>query len=374
MHKNKLKVNLVIFLIFFIIFFATTAFANYETEKLLQEIIESKEAKPDTFTYINMGNFYCSLDLYEPAEKEYEKALNIDKTNILARINQSYALYKIREKESALTKLSQIIIDDPNNAFAYYVKGMIYKNTLEYDLAIKEYEKVVELIPQNDKIISELAQLYQDNDQLIEATESYIKLGKLKSSPYILDNFLAYKESAAGYLNLGDYYRSIGNIDQAISAYNKVTQFSEDNRSIAIAYYRLGIIDLKGKKYEQSIMEKTLAQNFYPLNIKDFTFDNFAQAFMEIGDMHYNAGELQNAHQNYELALQLADSNYILSEAHYKLGLSYYRSQDYENAVREGEIALSLNPEYLSDQERLISLLIANSWSNFTKNKTISKQ
>lgn len=374
MHKNKLKVNLVIFLIFFIIFFATTAFANYETEKLLQEIIESKEAKPDTFTYINMGNFYFSLDLYEPAEKEYEKALNIDKTNILARINQSYALYKIREKESALTKLSQIIIDDPNNAFAYYVKGLIYKNALEYDLAIKEYEKVVELIPQNDKIISELAQLYQDNDQLIEATESYIKLGKLKSSPYILDNFLAYKESAAGYLNLGDYYSSIGNIDQAISAYNKVTQFSEDNRSIAVAYYRLGIIDLKGKKYEQSIMEKTLAQNFYPLNIKDFTFDNFAQAFMEIGDMHYNAGELQNAHQNYELALQLADSNYILSEAHYKLGLSYYRSQDYENAVREGEIALSLNPEYLSDQERLISLLIANSWSNFTKNKTISKQ
>lgn len=372
MHKNKLKVNLVIFLIFFIIFFATTAFANYETEKLLQEIIESKEAKPDTFIYINMGNFYCSLDLYEPAEKEYEKALNIDKMNILARINQSYALYKIGEKESALTKLSQIIIDDPNNAFAYYVKGMIYKNTLEYDLAIKEYEKVVELIPQNDKIISELAQLYQDNDQLIEATESYIKLGKLKSSPYILDNFLAYKESAAGYLNLGDYYSSIGNIDQAISAYNKVTQFSEDKRSIAVAYYRLGIIDLKGKKYEQSIMEKTLAQNFYPLNIKDFTFDNFAQAFIEIGDMHYNAGELQNAHQNYELALQLADSNYILSEAHYKLGLSYYRSQDYENAVREGEIALSLNPEYLSDQERLISLLIANSWSNLTKKITLA--
>ncbi|MCJ7789746.1 MAG: hypothetical protein MUP69_06105, partial [Candidatus Atribacteria bacterium] len=272
MHKNKLQVNFIIFLIFFIIFFATTAFANYETEKLLQEIIESKEAKPDTFTYINMGNFYCSLDLYELAEKEYEKALNIDKTNILARINQSYALYKIGEKESALTKLSQIIIDDPNNAFAYYVKGMIYKNTLEYDLAIKEYEKVVELIPQNDKIISELAQLYQDNDQLIEATESYIKLGKLKSSPYILDNFLAYKKSAAGYLNLGDYYSSIGNIDQAISAYNKVTQFSEDKRSIAVAYYRLGIIDLKGKKYEQSIMEKTLAQNFYPLNIKDFTF------------------------------------------------------------------------------------------------------
>jgi len=114
-------------------------------------------------------------------------------------------------------------------------------------------------------------------------------------------------------------------------------------------------------------MEKVLSQKFYPLYIEDFTFDNFAQAFIEIGDMHYNAGELQRAYQNYELALQLADSNYILSEAHYKLGLSYYRSQDYENAVREGEIALTLNPEYLSDQERLINLLISNSWSSLTK-------
>jgi tetratricopeptide (TPR) repeat protein len=244
---------------------------------------------------------------------------------------------------------------------------MIYKDTLEYDLAIIEYEKVTELIPQNDKLISELAQLYQDNDQLIEATETYIKLGKLKPSPYILDNFLAYQESAACCLNLGDYYSSVGSIEQAISAYNKATQFSEDKRSIAIAHYRLGLINLKGEEYEQAIMEKVLSQKFYPLYIKDFTFDNFAQAFIEIGNMHYNAGELQKAHQNYELALQLADSNYILSEAHYKLGLSYYRSQDYENAVREGEIALGLNPEYLSDQQRLIDLLIANAWSSLTK-------
>ncbi len=367
MKRKKVRVNVLIFLIITLIFFTTTVFASIETEKLLQEIIEGKKTKPNIFTYINMGNFYCSLELYEPAEKEYQKALNLDETNILAKINQSYALYKMGEKESALIKLSQIIIDDPNNAFASYLKGKIHKEALEYDLAINEYEKVAELIPQNDKIISELAQLYQDNDQFINATETYIKLGKLKPSPYILDNFLAYKTNAACYLNLGDYYSSIGNIDQAVSAYNKATQFSEDKRSIAIAYYRLGIIDLKGKEYEQAIMEKVLAQKFYPLYLEDFTFDNFAQAFIEIGDMHYNAGELQKAYKNYELALQLADSNYILSEAHYKLGLSYYRSQDYENAVREGEIALSLNPEYLSDQQRLIDLLIANAWSNLTK-------
>lgn len=367
MHRKISKLSIIIFLIILFTLFATTVFASTETEKLLQEIIEGKTLKPDIFAFINMGNFYCALNLYEPAEKEYQKALDLDQTNILARINQSYALYRMGERELALANLSQIITENPNNAFAYYIKGMIYKDTLEYDLAIPEYEKVVELIPQNDKLISELAQLYQDNDQLIEATETYIKLGKLKPSPYILENFLAYQLSAADYLNLGDYYSGVGNLEQAVSAYNKATQFSEDKRSVAIAYYRLGLIDLKDKEYEKAIMEKVLSQKFYPLYIKDFTFDNFAQAFIEIGNMHYNAGELKKAYQNYELALQLADSNYILSEAHYKLGLSYYRSQDYENAVREGEIALSLNPEYLSDQQRLIDLLIANSWSNLTK-------
>ncbi len=370
MKRKPLRIlNSVIFLIILLAFFSPTILASVQTEKLLAEIIERREDKPDVFTYINMGNFYYSLNLYEPAEKEYQKALDLEKTNILARINQSYVLYKMGKKESALAQLSQIIAEDPFNAFAYYLKGKIYQEASEYDLAIEAYEKTVELIPQNDKLLSELAQLYQDNDQFIAATETYIKLGKVKAAPPILENFLAFKADACCYLSLGDYYHSIGNVEEAIAAYNKATQFAEDKKTIALAYYRLGIINLKGNKYEEAIKEKTLSQTTYPLRVKDFTFDNFAQAFLEIGDMHYNAGDLPQAHQNYELSLQLADSNYIRSLAHYKLGLTYYRSQDYENALREGEIALSLNPEYLSDQQRLTDLLIANSWSNLTKKK-----
>jgi len=146
---------------------------------LLQEIIEGKGAQVNTYIYINMGNVYFSLDLYEPALDEYEKALDIDKNNVFAKINQSYALYKLDEEETALSNLSLITEENPSNAIAYYLKGLIYKETLEYDLAITEFEKVAELVPQNYKLICELAQLYQDNDQLIKATEFYVKLGKL---------------------------------------------------------------------------------------------------------------------------------------------------------------------------------------------------
>jgi tetratricopeptide (TPR) repeat protein len=244
---------------------------------------------------------------------------------------------------------------------------MIFKENMDYSLAIEEFEKAAELLPQNDKLIAELAQLYQDNDQLIEATEAYIKLGKLKSSPYILENLLAYKENALAFFNLGDYYYNAGMMEKAVEAFNKSTQFPEDKKSIAMAYYQLALIDLKGEEYAEAIKDKILSQETYPLRIKDFTFDHFANAFIEIGNMHYQGGNLQKAAKNYELAIQLADSNPILSVAHYKLGLTYYRSEDYENALREGEVALSLNPDFLSDQERLIDLLIANSWSIITQ-------
>ncbi|GAJ20043.1 unnamed protein product, partial [marine sediment metagenome] len=74
MYRKNLRLSFVIFLIILLAFFCTSAFASNETEKLLQEIIERKTMKPDVFAFINMGNIYCSLDLYEPAEKEYEKA------------------------------------------------------------------------------------------------------------------------------------------------------------------------------------------------------------------------------------------------------------------------------------------------------------
>jgi len=366
MNKKIRMINLILSSIILIVLLSGTTLANTETEKLLQDIIEGKGMQADSFTYINMGNVYFSLNLYEPALAEYEKALAADKENIFAKINQSYALYKLDKKENALNNLSQITTENPNNAFAFYLKGMIFKETLDYDLAIAEFEKVAEILPHNDKLLAELAQLYQDNDQLIEATEAYIKMGKVISSPHILENFLAYKENATVFLDLGDYYYDAGMMEKAIEAYKKATQFNEDKKSIAIAYYRLAVVDLKGENYSQAIKGKALSQKTYPLRIKEFTFDHFSKAFIEIGDMHYHGGNLQKASKNYELAIQLADSNPISSEAHYKLGLTYYRSEDYENALREGETALGINPDFLSDQERLIDLLIANAWSVIT--------
>jgi|GEM_PF-1261660 len=369
--KSKRKMGLIftglIFFVFLLSSFSVSASNDIQLEALLQSIIEEKTIIPDAYAFINLGNFFIDQELYQPAQKEYEKALGIDPSNKLALVNLNYALFKMGNYGQVLEHLDQFTADDASYAHAYYIKGLIYKEQREFDKAIEQYEKVVELIPNHQQLNAELGQLYLDEHELIKANEKFMEMGYSQPRPPIMDKLIAYQVDAYCYLHLGNHYRNNGELEKAQQAYQKATQFEDDKRSIALAYFYQGEINLKEHQYDRAIIEKNLAQKIYPLGDHNFTFNSFGEAFIEIGDMYYHSGNLPEALNHYELATNMANAQDILAQAHYKKGLTYYRSQDYENALREAETALSLNPDYLSDRQRLIDLLIANSWSKITK-------
>ncbi len=371
-NSRIMRVLFVCLLCYFFLFtFLTSANANntnIQLEELLQSIIEEKTTIPDTYTFINLGNFFIGQELFQQAHDEYKKALEYDPSNKMALVNLSYSLFKMEDYKQALSHLDQLTAHDTAYAHAYYIKGKIYKEQRKMDEAIEQYEKVVELIPNHQQLNAELGQLYLDNQQLVKANEKFMEMGYHQPSPPIMDKLVNYKTNAYCYLHLGNYYRNIGELEKAQQAYQKATQFEDDKRSAALAYFYQGEINLKEHQYDRAIIEKKLAQKIYPLGDHNFTFDSFAEAFLEIGDTYYHKGNLPEALKHYELASSMANARDILAQAHYKKGLTYYRNQDYKNALREAETALSLNPEYLSDRERLIALLIANSWSKVTKN------
>jgi tetratricopeptide (TPR) repeat protein len=359
------------FLLFIFLLLSFSVLANtdidIQLEDLLQSIIEEKTNIEDAYTFINVGNFFMHQELYQQAQEEYRKALEVDPSNKMAKVNLSYALFKSEEHKLALDILNELTEDDTANAYAYYIKGLIYKNQRDLDNAIEQYEKVIELIPNHQQLNAELGQLYLDNHELIKANERFTEMGYSQPRPQIMDKLIAYQVNAYCFLHLGNYYRENNEIEKAQQAYQTATQFEDDKRSIALAYFYKGEIELKEHNYDQAIIEKKLAQRIYPLGDHNFTFDTFAEAFVEIGDMYYHEANLPEAMKNYELASNMASAQDILALAHYKKGLTYYRSQDYKNALREAEIALSLNPDYLADRQRLIDLLIANSWSKITE-------
>jgi len=339
---------------------------NAQLEQLLQSIIEEKNIIDDAYTYINVGNFFLSQKLYEPAQEEYNKALKVDPSNKMALVNLSYALFKTEECDRALNILTELTANDTANAPAYYIKGLIYKSLRKLEDAIEQYERVVELVPNHQQLNAELGQLYLDDHQLIKANERFTEMGYSQPRPGIIEKFIDYQVNAYCYLHLGNYYRNNNEIEKAQQAYQTAIQFTNDKRSIALAHFFLGEIKLSEQQYESAVIEKMLAQRLYPLGEHNFTFNTFAEAFIEIGDMYYHEANLPEALKNYELASNMASKQDILAMAHYKKGLTYYRSQDYKNSLREAETALSLNPDYMSDRQRLIDLLIANSWAKIT--------
>ncbi|MBN2395666.1 MAG: tetratricopeptide repeat protein [Candidatus Atribacteria bacterium] len=359
-----------LYVIFFLFNFSVMANDNTQLEALLQSIIEEKTNIPSSYLFINLGNFFLGQELYQPALEEYQKALEIDPSNTMAVINFSYALFKMGSFEEALSRLTQLTSDKESTyPHAYYLMGVIYREQNEIEKAIEQYEKVIDLIPNHQQVNAELGQLYLDNQQLIEANERFMEMGYAQPRPPIMDKLIAYKVDAYCYLHLGNYYRNNSDLEKAKQAYQQATHFENDQRSIALAYFYQGEINLKEHHYDRAMIEKTLAQKTYPLGDHNFTFNSFAEAFIEIGDAYYHAGNLPEAFKHYELATNMASAEDLLAHAHYKKGLTYYRDQDYQNALREAEIALSLNPDYLSDRERLIDLLIANSWSKITMKK-----
>lgn len=370
--KNTSSIGMIfaclLFLILCLFSFSVSASQNIQLEALLQSIIEEKTMIPDAYTFINLGNFFMDQELYQAAQDEYKKALEIDPYNKMAFINIGYALFKMGHYEEVLDHLDGLTANDAAHAHAYYIKGMVYKEKRDLDKAIEQYEKVVELIPNHQHLNAELGQLYLDNHQLIKANERFIEMGYCQPRTPLMEKLTAYQVDAYCYLHLGNYYRYIGELEEAQQAYQNATRFEDDKRSIALAYFYQGEINLKEHHYDRAIIEKKLAQKIYPLGEYGFIFDTFAEAFLEIGDTYYHAGNLPEALKHYELASNMASAQDILAQAHYKKGLTYYRNQDFENALREAETALSLNPDYLSDKQRLIDLLIANSWSKITKN------
>ena len=367
--KRKIKISTIAccFFLFSLILlhFSIYASDSVNLEELLQTIIEEKTVVTDVYEIINLGNFFFSEQLYSPARDEYIKALQIDPSNKIALINLSYTFFKMGDFDKSLERLTPLAEDDI--AYTYYIRGMIFKEQRKLDEAIAQYEKVVELVPNHPQLYSELGQLYLDNHQLVKANKRFIEMGYCKYRPPIMEKLVAYQPNAYCYLHLGNYYRNNGELEQAQGAYQRATQFDDDPRSIALAYFYRGEINLKDHSYDRAIIEKELAQKVYPLGGHQFTFNSFAEALIEIGDQYYHNGILSEALTHYQLATNLANKPDILAEAHYKKGLTYYRSQDYENALREAETALTLNPDYLSDRQRLIDLLIANSWSNITR-------
>ena len=210
--------------------------------------------------------------------------------------------------------------------------GMSYFSQGEYDKAISEFEKSIELDPNHTESYYYLGQCYlqkgiieYNNKKILKAYGLYRKANEIAEQviPRYKKNIEENPTDLNSYLKLGYIYETrsivpfINEYDQALNYYLKALDLLEESsspaRNTGISIYlntRIGYIYFEKKKYSEAIEYLEMAEKISPKNI---------EAAYYLGMSYDKIGEKEKALTSFTKVLELAPQSEFAREAEKKL-------------------------------------------------------
>ncbi|MCS7165196.1 MAG: tetratricopeptide repeat protein [Candidatus Calescibacterium sp.] len=186
--------------------------------------------------YWIMGRIYVKLGNYGLAMKNYEKAVELVPNNT-RYLNSLAKLYFILDKNIQAIKTLQLAIDiNPNSKWSYYYLGQCMEKELEFDIAIEQYEKAINIDPLFIEAKLALARLYQLNNNHKRAIE-------------ILEELSVESEDVEILMLLAQAYYSIENYFKSKEITEKLLNFNKEDKN-AFYLYVLSLLNIHKKKLD----------------------------------------------------------------------------------------------------------------------------
>jgi tetratricopeptide (TPR) repeat protein len=186
----------------------------------------------------NKGMEYAVQGKFNEAKEEFEKALKVDtfKAPILSRDGH------IIISKSSLKRAIKVIEDLTGKRIEkktaiHIFKGKVHSDKGQFDRAIEDYNKVLEINPRDAVAYVNRGVAYYDKGQYDQAISDYNKA--IEINP----------RDVYAYGNRGNVYYNKGQYDKAIADYNKVIEI---NPRDADAYYNRGIAHEAKSQYDKA--------------------------------------------------------------------------------------------------------------------------
>ena len=241
--------------------------AAYEAAKTQAKLGNWKQAQNTYQQLINANNTdmiaQSSVDALQKlvaAHRELQITRNQRMTHAMVRFNRGQLTSARSEFRKATAGHK-----DKITARATYYRGRTYHRQRKYDLALKEYNKIVSLYPASGYLTRALYQ----------STLCYRRKGQPQLAEKHLIDFIAkYSWSAladdASY-DLGWVQENEKKYDKAIASYRRLTTQYTNSDRLPRAYWRIGWIQFRNGQYADCIATFTTLQ-------KGFPHDSWAQA------------------------------------------------------------------------------------------------
>jgi tetratricopeptide (TPR) repeat protein len=210
--------------------------------------------------------------------------------------------------------------EERRDAETYFNRGGLYYKGGEYDQAISDFNKALEVNPNYAYAYRNRGNAYSSKGQDDQAILDYGRA--LEVNP----------RDALAYYNRGNAYGRKGQYDQAISDYNKALEI---NPRDALAYYNRGnAYDRKGR-YDQAISDFNKAIEINP---------RYAEAYGNRGNAYSRKGQYDQAVSDFTKVLEI---NPGYARAYVSRGLTYYRKGEYDLAIMDYNRAIDINPQFV---------------------------
>ncbi|XP_054447162.1 RNA polymerase II-associated protein 3 [Pteronotus mesoamericanus] len=244
------------------------------------------------------GNKYFKQGKYDEAVECYTKGMNADPYNPVLPTNRASAYFRMKKFAVAESDCSLAIALNRSYTKAYARRGAARFALQKLEDAKKDYEKVLELEPNNFEATNELRKINQaltskenshpkEADTMIKSTEGEKKQVEEQQN----------KQQAISEKDLGNGFFKEGKYERAIECYTRGIAADGTNALLpanrAMAY-------LKIQKYEEA--EKDCSQAI-------LLDGSYSKAFARRGTARTFLGKLNEAKQDFETVLLLEPGN-----------------------------------------------------------------
>nr|WP_263490393.1 tetratricopeptide repeat protein [Mesorhizobium sp. CA15] len=247
----------------------------------------------------------------EPAG-DASKAYGSDVAVVIEHADQ---LTKQHKFARALVEYGRAIELAPDDALAYYHRGMAKAQSGDNDGCRQDYERAAQLDPNNADIVATLAATVAAKGETERAIDGYTKAITLKPG----DAFF--------YSLRGDTFKDIGDYDRAVADYEQVIKLDPDRDDI-------------GGRRAEAVAAKAEQQAILQAN-RNMSDTEIALAAFTAGSDWFAKGDNNRASADYNLAVKLAPENVV---GYFGRGNLWFRLQKYDRAMADYNKAVQFDP------------------------------
>lgn len=351
-----------------------TVFAKvlHETNRVYEAIDHIKiilKHQPNNYKMmIFLANCYIDVEKPMKAIGIFQEVLEKDPDNAVAIKCLAEVYFNTNQKKSAIKmyqKLEKFLESNQEKAKNKLTIAKIHIEFAEYDLAIKEYEKILELYPDDINVKKALIELYNRNsdyEKLINlALDLYSKYADNDIGLWAMEALMETYKTTKSYAKAMEYANLIklhplannvqsgeniamilleeGNLQESIELLKTLIEQDSNNillkKELALAYE-------KNKDFIQ-------ATNIYKKILDEASASDVSQIHLELSNLYSNwamhdfsQGNNEECFKHFTTAIKYFDQN---PDIYYRLGQVNYLIKNFNEAISQYKKAIELNPQ-----------------------------